>query len=42
VRQPDISKARAVLDWEPEVPLEEGLVDTISWFEGRLGRGGPP
>jgi len=42
VRQPDISKARAVLDWEPEVPLEEGLRDTISWFEGRLGSGGLP
>jgi dTDP-glucose 4,6-dehydratase len=42
VRQPDISKARAVLDWEPEVPLEQGLRDTISWFAGRLGRGGPP
>ncbi len=42
VRQPDISKARAVLDWEPEVQLEEGLQDTISWFQGRLGRGGLP
>ena len=25
VRQPDISRAREVLGWEPEVPLEEGL-----------------
>jgi dTDP-glucose 4,6-dehydratase len=25
VRQPDISKARAVLGWEPTIPLEEGL-----------------
>src|SRR5207249_5776771 len=24
-RQPDISKARRILGWEPEVPLEEGL-----------------
>jgi dTDP-glucose 4,6-dehydratase len=25
VRQPDITRARQVLDWQPEVPLEEGL-----------------
>jgi dTDP-glucose 4,6-dehydratase len=25
VRQPDIARARQVLGWEPEVPLEEGL-----------------
>jgi dTDP-glucose 4,6-dehydratase len=42
VRQPDISKARAVLGWEPKVPLKEGLRDTISWFEGRLGKRGRP
>ncbi|NIN67391.1 MAG: NAD-dependent epimerase/dehydratase family protein [Anaerolineae bacterium] len=38
VRQPDITRAREVLDWEPAVPLEEGLRTTISWFEERLGR----
>ncbi|MGH9443571.1 MAG: UDP-glucuronic acid decarboxylase family protein [Thermoanaerobaculia bacterium] len=32
VRQPDISKARRVLGWEPRVPLEEGLVQTIEYF----------
>ncbi len=32
VRQPDISKARRVLGWEPKVPLEEGLVQTIAYF----------
>jgi dTDP-glucose 4,6-dehydratase len=32
VRQPDISKARRVLDWEPRVELEEGLQKTIAWF----------
>ena len=32
VRQPDISKARRVLNWEPTVPLEEGLRKTIEWF----------
>src|SRR6187401_1423703 len=29
VRQPDITRARALLGWEPKVPLEEGLEHTI-------------
>ena len=41
VRQPDITRAREVLGWEPVVPLEEGLRTTISWFERRLGQGRP-
>lgn len=36
VRQPDISKARRVLDWEPRVSLEEGLRQTIEWFRERV------
>ena len=36
VRQPDISKARRVLNWEPKVDLEEGLQKTIKWFRERL------
>jgi dTDP-glucose 4,6-dehydratase len=32
VRQPDISKARRVLGWEPIIPLEEGLAKTIEYF----------
>lgn len=32
-RQPDISKAKKVLDWEPTVQLEEGLKLTIPYFE---------
>ena len=32
VRQPDIALARALLDWEPQVPVEEGLRRTIEWF----------
>ena len=31
-RQPDISLARARLDWQPTVPLREGLAKTIDWF----------
>ena len=36
VRQPDITKARALLDWEPKVSLEEGLVRTLDWFRPRV------
>jgi dTDP-glucose 4,6-dehydratase len=36
VRQPNISKARRVLDWEPQVSLEEGLQKTIEWFRDRV------
>ena len=32
VRQPDITKARAKLGWEPKVKLEEGLERTIEYF----------
>jgi len=35
-RCPDISRARRVLGWEPVVPVEEGLRQTIEWFRGRL------
>jgi len=31
-RQPDISKARTHLGWEPGIKLAEGLVKTIEWF----------
>jgi dTDP-glucose 4,6-dehydratase len=36
VRQPDISKARRVLNWEPKVDLEAGLQKTIEWFRKRV------
>jgi dTDP-glucose 4,6-dehydratase len=36
VRQPDISKARRVLGWEPKVGLNEGLQKTIEWFRDRV------
>jgi len=32
VRQPDITLARRLLDWEPKVKLDEGLRDTIKFF----------
>jgi len=37
-RRPDIVLAKAKLDWEPKVPLEEGLSRTIDYFKERLGR----
>lgn len=35
-RQPDLSRAREVLDWEAQIPLEVGLPRTIEYFMGRL------
>ena len=35
-RCPDISKAKEVLDWEPTVPLDEGLGRTIDYFRETL------
>jgi len=32
MRQPDISKARRLLDWEPKVSLEQGLAKTIEYY----------
>jgi dTDP-glucose 4,6-dehydratase len=37
VRQPDISRARTLLGWEPQVPLEVGLRRTIEYFRGKVG-----
>jgi len=36
VRCPDISKAKQVLGWEPQVPLDEGLEQTIEYFRTRI------
>jgi dTDP-glucose 4,6-dehydratase len=36
VRQPDISKARRLLDWEPRVTLEDGLREAIEYFRPRI------
>lgn len=35
-RRPDIAKARALLDWKPKVPLDEGLTRTIDYFRSRF------
>lgn len=35
-RKPDTAKAKALLEWEPKVPLEEGLGHTISYFRTLL------
>lgn len=32
-RCPDISRAKSKLQWEPEIPLREGLSATIKYFE---------
>jgi dTDP-glucose 4,6-dehydratase len=36
-RRPDISRARQVLGWEPQVSLEQGLLKTIPYFKQKLG-----
>jgi len=38
VRQPDITRARALLGWEPRVDTDEGLKLTLEWFSGALRR----
>jgi UDP-glucuronate decarboxylase len=35
-RQPDLTKARALLDWQPKVALDDGLKETIGYFKRTL------
>ncbi|MCL4790375.1 MAG: SDR family NAD-dependent epimerase/dehydratase, partial [Verrucomicrobia bacterium] len=35
-RRPDITKARKYLRWHPEVPLAQGLRETIKYFRSRV------
>jgi dTDP-glucose 4,6-dehydratase len=37
IRQPDISRAHALLGWEPRVDVDEGLRLTLEWFRTKLG-----
>jgi dTDP-glucose 4,6-dehydratase len=39
VRQPDITRARKILNWEPKVTFEEGIKHAIDYFRGRLQAG---
>jgi dTDP-glucose 4,6-dehydratase len=36
VRQPDITRARTLLGWEPKVSLEEGLTKTLDYFRKKV------
>ena len=36
-RQPDISRARNILGWEPQYSLEDGILKTIPYFKQKLG-----
>jgi len=38
VRQPDITRARTLLNWEPIVPIDAGLSTTIEYFREKLAR----
>jgi dTDP-glucose 4,6-dehydratase len=36
-RRPDISRAKEILDWEPEISVDEGLKRTIPYFKAKMG-----
>jgi len=36
-RKPDITKAKKILNWQPQVKLSEGLKETIEYFKKKLG-----
>jgi dTDP-glucose 4,6-dehydratase len=36
VRQPDISRARSLLVWEPRIARHEGLKHTLAYFQNRI------
>jgi dTDP-glucose 4,6-dehydratase len=36
-RQPDITRAKSILNWEPEVDMRDGLTRTIPYFRMKMG-----
>jgi dTDP-glucose 4,6-dehydratase len=36
VRQPDITKARSILGWEPQVMRKEGLIKTLTYLRHKF------
>ncbi len=38
VRQPDITRAKTILGWEPKVEFEDGIRETIEYFRPRVGK----
>ncbi len=36
-RRPDISRARDILAWEPNISIEDGLLKTMGYFRGKMG-----
>jgi len=36
VRQPDITRAKTILGWEPKIPLDQGLSKTIDYFKRKI------
>lgn len=36
VRQPDITRAKTILGWEPRVEFDQGIRETIEFFRGRV------
>jgi dTDP-glucose 4,6-dehydratase len=42
VRQPDITRAKTLLGWEPRVDTDEGLKRTLEWFRMQIDRERPP
>ena len=41
VRQPDITRARDLLGWEPEIDVRDGIGRTIEHYTRLLGQTGP-
>ncbi|MEM6766450.1 MAG: SDR family NAD-dependent epimerase/dehydratase, partial [Bacteroidota bacterium] len=37
VRQPDITRAKEILGWEPQITREEGLKRTLAYFKKQVG-----